>query len=175
MWQLCVLQDEDKVLTVFPVEADLPLVLLLTLQSFVHLLDDALAGLVPVEEAAGARPLHHLGPHKAGQLTEAVRTVDDGVAVTALSVSQKEITVCMRGRRRCCCHLPETLHTSAAIKEDSQSVCFNNKNLLWFWNKDLHLIHYSSKDNEHKAIFVIDSYYNEEYPFECGVGGPIHL
>lgn len=62
----------DSVLTVFPVEADLPLVLLLTLQSFVHLLDDTLAGLVPVEEAAGARPLHHLCPHKAGQLTEAI-------------------------------------------------------------------------------------------------------
>lgn len=63
---------KDRVLTVFPVEADLPLVLLLTLQSFVHLLDDTLAGLVPVEEAAGARPLHHLCPHKAGQLTEAI-------------------------------------------------------------------------------------------------------
>lgn len=93
-------RSEDKVLTVLPVEADLPLVLLLTLQSFVQLLDDNLTGLVPMEEGAGAHPLHHLGPHKAGQLTEAIRTVDDGVAVAALSVSQKEITVCVSGRRR---------------------------------------------------------------------------
>lgn len=89
---------EDQVLTVFPVEADLPLVLLLTLQSFVQLLDDNLTGLVPMEEGAGAHPLHHLGPHKAGQLTEAIRAVDDGVAIAALSVSQKEITVCERER-----------------------------------------------------------------------------
>lgn len=59
-------------LTIFPVEADLSLVLLLALQSFLHLLDDSLAGLATVEEATGAHLLHHLCPHKAGQLTKAV-------------------------------------------------------------------------------------------------------
>lgn len=91
---------KDEGLTVFPVEADLSLVLLLALQGLVHLLDDALAGLVPVEEATGAHLLHHLRPHKAGQLAEAVRAVDDGVAVVTLSVSQEEITVCRSGGER---------------------------------------------------------------------------
>lgn len=91
---------KDKGLTVFPVEADLSLVLLLALQSFVHLLDDALAGLVPMEEATGAHLLHHLCPHKAGQLTKPVWTVNDGVAVMTLSISQKEITVCRSGGER---------------------------------------------------------------------------
>lgn len=63
---------EDGGLTVFAVEADLSLVLLLALQGLVHLLDDALTGLVPVQEAAGAHLLHHLRPHEAGQLAEAV-------------------------------------------------------------------------------------------------------
>lgn len=61
-----------KVHTIFPVEADLSMVLLLALQSFVHLLDDALAGFGPMEEAAGAHLLHHLCPYKAGQLTKAI-------------------------------------------------------------------------------------------------------
>lgn len=81
-------------LTVFPVEAHLPLVLLLALQGFVHLLDQALVGLGPVQEAAGAGLLHHLRPHEAGQLTEAVRTVDDGVVVATLGISQQEVAVC---------------------------------------------------------------------------------
>lgn len=83
-----------NILTIFPIEADLSLVLLLALQSLVHLLDYTLAGLSSVEEAAGARFLHYLCPNKAGQLTKPVRAVHDGVAVTTLSVSQEEVTVC---------------------------------------------------------------------------------
>lgn len=66
----CSIKDEG--LTIFPVEADLSLVLLLALQGFVHLLDDALAGLVPVEEATGAHLLHRLRPRKAGQLAKPI-------------------------------------------------------------------------------------------------------
>lgn len=82
------------ILTVFPVEADFSLVLLLALQSLVHLLDHAFVGLDSVEEAAGASLLHHLGANEAGQLTEAVRAVHDGVATATLSISQQEVTVC---------------------------------------------------------------------------------
>ena len=81
------------VLTILPIEADLSLVLLLSLQGFVHLLDHALAGLGPVEEAAGASFLHHLSPGEAGQLAEAVGAVHDRVATATLSVSQQEVTI----------------------------------------------------------------------------------
>lgn len=79
--------------TIFPIEADFSLVLLLALQSFVHLLDHTLIGLSSMEEAAGTSFLHHLGPNKAGQLTEPVGAVHDGVAIPTLSVSQEEVTV----------------------------------------------------------------------------------
>lgn len=85
------------ILTVFPIEADLALVLLLALQGFVHLLDQALAGLGTMQEAAGAGFLHHLRPNEAGQLAKAVRAVHDGVAVTTLSAPQQEVTVCKGG------------------------------------------------------------------------------
>lgn len=88
------------ILTVFAVEADLSLVLLLALQGFVHLLDHALVGLGSVQEAAGAGFLHHLRPNEAGQLTKAVGAVHDGVAVTTLSAPQQEVTVCKGGHKR---------------------------------------------------------------------------
>lgn len=82
------------ILTIFPVEADFSLVLLLALQSFVHLLDHTLVGLGSMEEAAGASFLHHLGPDEACQLTKPIRAVHDGVTMTTLRVSQQEVTVC---------------------------------------------------------------------------------
>lgn len=75
-------------LTIFLIKADLSLVLLLAFQSFVHLLDNILNGLRSMKEAAGAVFLHHLSPNKTGQLTKSIRAVDDGVAMTTLSVSQ---------------------------------------------------------------------------------------
>lgn len=92
------LQVVTVILTVFPIEADLSLVLLLALQGFVHLLEQALVGLGAVQEAAGAGFLHHLRPNEAGQLTKAVGAVHDGVAVTTLSAPQQEVTVCVAMR-----------------------------------------------------------------------------
>lgn len=86
-------------LTTLPIEAHLPLVLLLALQSFVHLLDYTLMGLGSVEEAAGTSFLHHLAPNKAGQLTKPIRAVHNGVAITTLSISQEEVTVCKGNKR----------------------------------------------------------------------------
>ncbi|TNN52776.1 hypothetical protein EYF80_037009 [Liparis tanakae] len=83
-------------LTIFPVEADFSLVLLLALQGLVQLLDDALVGLRSVEEAAGAGLLHHFGPREAGQLTKPIGAVHDGIAVATLSIPQKEVAICKR-------------------------------------------------------------------------------
>lgn len=79
---------------------DLSLVLLSALQSLLYLLGHVLAGIVPVEEVAGAVFLHHLGPGKAGQLTEPVGAVNNGVATVALGVTQQEVTVCETDRRK---------------------------------------------------------------------------
>lgn len=138
---------EDEGLTVFAVEADLSLVLLLALQGLVHLLDDALAGLVPVQEAAGAHLLHHLRPHEAGQLAEAVRAVDDGVAVVNLSVPQEEVTVCRSrgGRERereatesGSCSILTTAHTNAAQTAVSEASPSEN---TWFHTGDPKVVH----------------------------------
>lgn len=76
------------ILTIFPIEADFSLVLLLALQSFVYLLDYTFIGLGSDEEAAGTSFLHHLIPNMACQLTKPIRAVHDGVAITTLSISQ---------------------------------------------------------------------------------------
>ena len=83
-----------SLVTVLPVEADLSLVLLLALQRFVHLRDRPLAGLIAVQEATCAVLLHDLGANKARKLAEAVRAVDNGVAMATLSVSQQKVAVC---------------------------------------------------------------------------------
>lgn len=93
-------QQSSGFLTAFPVEAHLPLVLLLALQGFVYLLDQALIGFGSVQEATGAGLLHHLRPDEAGQFTEAVGAVDDGVAVAALGTSQQEVAVCVEERHK---------------------------------------------------------------------------
>lgn len=82
--------------TVLLVEVDLGLVLLSVLQRLHHLLGHVFAGVDPVQEAAAAVLLHHLGSREARQLTEAVGAVDDRVAAVALGVSQQEVTVCKR-------------------------------------------------------------------------------
>lgn len=87
-------------LTILPIEAHLPLVLLLALQSFVHLLDYALIGLGSVEESAGTSFLHHLAPNKAGQLTKPIRAVHNGVAITTPSISQEEVAVCKGNKKK---------------------------------------------------------------------------
>ena len=46
------------------------------------------------QKSAGTSSLHDLSSRKARQLTEAVRTVDDGVQVRHLRVSEHEIAVC---------------------------------------------------------------------------------
>ncbi len=78
----------NTVFTIFPVEADFFLVLLLALQSLVHLLDCALAGLGSMEEAAGTSFLHHLSANKASELTKPIREVHNGIAITTLSIPQ---------------------------------------------------------------------------------------
>lgn len=93
LWLALYLQS-SRFLTVFPVEAHLPLVLLLALQGFVQLLDQALIGFGSVQEATGAGLLHHLVPDEAGQLTEAIGAVDDGVTVAILRASEQEVAVC---------------------------------------------------------------------------------
>lgn len=53
-----------------------------------------LAGVYTVQEMASAVLLHHLSSCEAGQFTETIRAVDDGVAAVTLGVTQQEITVC---------------------------------------------------------------------------------
>lgn len=53
-----------------------------------------------MQEATGAGLLHHLVPDEAGQLTEAVGAVDDGVTVAILGASQQEVAVCRGGRTK---------------------------------------------------------------------------
>lgn len=78
--------------TVFSVEGDLHLPLFSSQQSFGHLSHGRSLGVGPVQEAAGARLLHHLGPAVATHPTEAVITEDDG-AVLHLSVGDDELAI----------------------------------------------------------------------------------
>lgn len=79
--------------TVLPVEVNLGLVLVASLQGLLHLLGHALAGVGAVQETAAAVLLHDLGAREARQLAEAVRAVHDGVAALALRVAQQEVAV----------------------------------------------------------------------------------
>lgn len=81
-------------LTIFPVKADLSLILLLTLQSFKHLLHYTVTGLSPMKEGAGAGFLHDLCPNKTSQLTKTIRTIDDPVIISTPSISQNKVAVC---------------------------------------------------------------------------------
>lgn len=86
--------------TILFVEVNLGLILLSALQSLLHLLGHVLAGVGPVQEAAAAVLLHHLGAREARQLAEAVGAVDDGIAPVALGVTQQEIAVCEGDMKR---------------------------------------------------------------------------
>lgn len=79
--------------TTLPVVAHFSLVFSLAFQSLLHLLSHSLARFFSVEKATRTRLLHNLGPGEAGQFTEAVRAVDDGITATALSVPQQEVAV----------------------------------------------------------------------------------
>lgn len=74
--------------TVFLFKTHFGLVLLVAVQGFVYLLHHAVAGLGSLEEAAGARFLHHLGADEAGQITKAIRAVHNGVTMTTLGIPQ---------------------------------------------------------------------------------------
>ena len=87
-----------SIITILLVEADLSLVLLLALERFVHLRDRPLAGLIAVQEATRAVLLHNLSANEARQFAEAVRAVDNRVAMATLSVSQQKVAVCKKKR-----------------------------------------------------------------------------
>lgn len=57
-------------------------------------------GVSPEQEVAAAVLLHHLGSREARQFTEAIRAVDDGVATVALGVTQQEVSVCSKEKRK---------------------------------------------------------------------------
>lgn len=80
-------------LTCLTVKHDLILELLAPLQGIVDADDDIFTGLGAVEELTRATLLHDFRPGEARELTEAIRTVDDGEAFGHLSVGQNEITV----------------------------------------------------------------------------------
>lgn len=82
------------------VEHDFILELLALLQGAADAEDDALAGLQPVEELAGAALLHDLAPGEAGELAEAIGAVDDGEALGHLSVGQDEVAICRGWRKK---------------------------------------------------------------------------
>lgn len=88
------ISNELILFTIFPIETDFSLVLLLSLQSLVYSLGHALTGLGPMEKVAGTGFLHHLSPNKAGQLAKPIRAVHNRVAIATLSISQQEVTVC---------------------------------------------------------------------------------
>lgn len=75
-------------LTIFLVELDLGLVLLLTLQRFLHALCHLLACPGAVQEVTAAVLLHYFCPGKTRQLTEPIRAVNNGVTTVTLSVPQ---------------------------------------------------------------------------------------
>lgn len=62
----------------------------------------AVAGLRAVQEVAGAALLHELGAGVAGELTEAVGAVDDGVQRLHLGVPQDEVAVWGETREGLC-------------------------------------------------------------------------
>ena len=68
----------DKCFTIFPVEHNLQFELGFLLQRQFDLPSMLLGRVGTVEEAARAALLHDLSARKAGEVAEAVRTVDDG-------------------------------------------------------------------------------------------------
>lgn len=83
-------------LTALPVEDQLGLELFVFVQGLADLLADQLAGVRPVEEGAGAAPLHDLGPGEAREVAEAIGAVDHGEQPRHLGIAQHKVTVCRR-------------------------------------------------------------------------------
>lgn len=80
-------------LTTLLVQNNLSLELPTFIQSYLHLRGEALAGLTAIQEVTHAALLHQLPTGKAGQFTEAIRTVDYGIQGLYLSVPQDKVTV----------------------------------------------------------------------------------
>lgn len=70
------------------------------IQGLADLLADKLTGVWPIEEGAGAAPLHDLGPGETREVAEAIRAVDHGEEPRHLGVAQHEVTVCKRAPLR---------------------------------------------------------------------------
>lgn len=85
----------DTGLTALLVENDLSLKLPTLIQRDLHLRGEALAGLAAVQKVTHAAFLHQLSAGEAGQFTEAIRAVDDGIKGLDLSVPQDKIAVWM--------------------------------------------------------------------------------
>ena len=69
--------------TIFPVEGDLHFALLCAQQGLRDLRGGTALRARPMQEIAGAGPLHHLGPRVATQFAEAVVAVDDSAVLYA--------------------------------------------------------------------------------------------
>lgn len=70
------------------------------IQGLADLLADELTCVWPIEEGAGAAPLHDLGPGETREVTEAIRAVDHGEEPRHLGVAQHEVTICKRAPLR---------------------------------------------------------------------------
>lgn len=70
------------------------------IQGLADLLADELTRVWPIEEGAGAAPLHDLGPGEAREVAEAIRAVDHGEEPRHLGVAQHEVAICKRAPLR---------------------------------------------------------------------------
>lgn len=52
---------------------------------------------LPIEKIAGARLLHDLRPRVAAEITESIRTVDNGVDFCNFGIAQYKVAVCLIG------------------------------------------------------------------------------
>lgn len=87
-------------LTTLPVQDQLRLELLVLIQGLADLLTHKLTGVWPIEEGAGAAPLHDLSPGETREVTEAIRAVDHREEPCHLGVAQHKVTVCKRAPLR---------------------------------------------------------------------------
>lgn len=94
-------------LTALLVQDDLSLELPPLVQGHLHLRGEALTSLAAVQEVAQAALLHQLTASKAGQLTEAIRAVDDGVEGLDLCVAQDKVAVWSGGEPENLVHVRE--------------------------------------------------------------------
>lgn len=93
------MKQRTLVLTFLLVEDQLSLELPPLIQGSLDLSCAAVTGFWTVQEVAGAALLHELRPGIPGELTEAIRAVDDGVERLHLGVTQNKVAV-WRDRER---------------------------------------------------------------------------